>query len=410
MTRPLFPKHLSVPRPRAAGLVIAAASIATAALAFHDGGLLPRAWALAAGIVFGVALQRGELSLVRAWRDLLILGDAGQLFGFLSALAVAAALTLGGLALMGHAAPPEAARIGPVSWLLPVAGLVFGVGAVIARGGVMVHMRRLSEGSLVAAPALLAIFVGFLAGLATWPWSYRTAIADAPAPWLPEFFGLWPTLLLQLAALGLCAAALWRWRPRKAPDRRTLAVRLLVEPWPAAAAGAVLGGLVALSYAAGEPLGLIGECAAVARRLGAALGLLPDALPGLDDGVAGFELSAAGFDLTGDVLVLFGFFAGAFAAALSSGRFAPATASFRDVVEMVVGGFLVGWGAMTALGGLTGEAVAGVAVGAGSGWCFFVFASLGVALALRFDRRAPVTHPGPEPTDAPEDAPDPFAP
>ncbi|HVI28546.1 YeeE/YedE thiosulfate transporter family protein [Hansschlegelia sp.] len=410
MTRPLLPKHLSVPRPRAAGLVILAVLVATAALAFHDGGLLPRAWALAAGIVFGIALQRGELSLVRAWRDLLILGDSGQLLGFLAALAVAASLTLGGLALAGHAAPPEAARIGPVSWLLPVAGLVFGVGAVIARGGVMVHMRRLSEGSLVAAPALLAIFVGFIAGLATWPWAYRTAIASAPSPWLPDIFGLAPTLALEIAALGLCAAALWRWRPRRDAPGRTLAVRVLVEPWPGAAAGAVLGGLVAASYAVGEPLGLIGECAATARWVGAGLGLLPDALPGLDDGIAGFELPPAGFGLTGDVLVLFGFLAGAFAAALASGRFAPATATFRDVVEMVAGGLLVGWGAMTALGGLTGEAVAGVAVGAASGWCFFVFASLGVALALQFDRRAPVTHPEPATEAPPEDAPDPFAP
>jgi len=133
-TRPLFWKRLAAPRP-GLGLIVFALSLAAAGVfALLDGRFGDRSWALVAGVVFGIALQRGELSLVRAWRDLIALGDSGQLLGFLAALAVAATLTLGTLAALGLT-PPATARIGPVHWLLPISGFAFGVACVIARGG-----------------------------------------------------------------------------------------------------------------------------------------------------------------------------------------------------------------------------------------------------------------------------------
>jgi hypothetical protein len=397
VTRPLFIKALSVPRPVAGLSVLAVGAAAAAALAAVDGGFGQRAWPLVAGLVFGVALQRGELSLVRAWRDLLMLRDSGQLLGFLSALAVAAVLTLGCLALLGASGPPVNARIGHVGWLLPISAFVFGVGSVVARGGVMVHLRRLGEGSLVAVPALLATFAGFVAGIAMWPWAYRTAIAPAASPWLPEWVGLAGALGLQIAALAACAAALWRFRPRRGPDPRPMSIRVLVEPWPASVAGGLLGALVAASYAAGQPLGLIAECATVARWLATAVGWAPAAMPELDAGIGGIVVPLPdGFGLTEHVVIVAGFVVGAFACALASGRFTLALFTARDMAEMIVGGLMLGWGAMTSLGAVTGEAIAGVAIGAASGWVFLLFASLGVVAALKLDRRAAVTHPGPD--------------
>ena len=392
--RPLFWKRLSQPRP---ALGIAAFSLSLGAagvLSAIDGGFSARCWALIAGVVFGVALQRGELSLVRAWRDLIALGDSGQLLGFLTALGVAAVLTLGVLGAF-HLEPPENARIGPAHWLLPVAGIGFGVATVIARGGVMVHMRRFSEGSLVAVPAMISTFAGFVAGLALWPWTWRVAVAGAPAPWLPEAFGLFGSLALQLAAIAVMAAVLWRFRPR--PEAvRSLAEKLLIAPWPAWAAGALLGALVAASYAAGEPLGLIAECATVARWLATTLGLAPVDLPGLDAGVGGIRVPLEPFGLSEHVVILLGFLAGGFSAALSSGRFSVAGFTLREGIEMTVGGLLLGFCAMTALGAITGEAIAGVAVGAASGWIFLASASLGIVLALHLDPRQ-MAHPTPPP-------------
>jgi hypothetical protein len=181
--------------------------------------------------------------------------------------------------------------------------------------------------------------------------------------------------------------------------------RLAVEPWPAPAAGALLGALVAASYAAGEPLGLIAECVIVARWIATALHLAPVALPGLDAGVGGLKAPLQGFELTEHVVILLGFIIGACGAALSSGRFAVAGFTRREAAEMCLGGALLGWGAMTSLGAVTGEAIAGVAIGAASGWVFLAFASLGIIAGLKLDTRPSVTAPPPEAHDAPEDLP-----
>lgn len=388
--RPLFWKRLSEPRP-ALGLAIFSLCLGAAGvLSVVDGGFSARCWALVAGLAFGVALQRGELSLVRAWRDLMALRDSGQLLGFLTALAVAATLTLGVLGAFGLS-PPETARIGPVHWLLPVAGIGFGVASVIARGGVMVHMRRLSEGSLIAVPAMTATFAGFVGGVALWPWTWGWAVSGAPAPSLPEALGVFGALGVQLAAIAVMAAALWRFRPSGGASGR-LVERLLVTPWPAWAAGGLLGALVAVSYAAGEPLGLIAECATVARRLATTLGLAPVDLPGLDAGVGGIRVPLEQIGLSEHVVILLGFVAGGFSAAVSSGRFSIAGFTFREGIEMTVGGLLLGFCAMTALGAITGEAIAGVAVGAVSGWVFLASASLGIVIALHVDPRQ-MAHP-----------------
>ncbi|MFC7052843.1 YeeE/YedE thiosulfate transporter family protein [Hansschlegelia quercus] len=405
MTRPLFLKALSVPRPGLAGAVLIAAAFAAATFAVLDGRFSHRGWPLVAGIVFGVALQRGELSLVRAWRDLLVLKDSNQLLGFLAALFAAQIVTLGALVLIGAGAPPANARIGPVSWILPPAAFVFGVGSVVARGGVMVHLRRLGEGSLVAVPALLAVFAGFVGGVALWPWTWVHAVEGAPAPFLPETLGFAGSLLAQFAIIAALAVLLWRRRPAAKPDPRSLRVRLMVEPWPATSAGALLGLLVAASYAAGEPLGLIAECATAARWLATMAGLAPSNLPGLSDGVGGIVVPLmTGFALTEHVVILIGFIVGAFACALASGRFSLAGFTLRDAIEMVLGGLLLGLGAMTALGAVTGEAIAGVAVGAASGWIFLAFASLGILAALILDPRDAMIRPRRPRGDLPEDA------
>ncbi len=396
-SRPLFWKRLGHPHRLGAAAVLLATALAAALLTLADGDFLARASSLVAGVVFGVALQRGELSLVRAYRDLMVMKDSGQLLGFLAALFVAATLTLGTLAALG-AAPPADARIGPVHWLLPIAGFSFGVASVIARGGVMVHMRRLGEGSLIAVPALLATFAGFVAGVALWPWIWAHAIDGAPTPWAPGWVGMAGTLLLQTLGLAALAAALWRYRPRGDDGEKSFLRRALIDPWPAWAAGGLLGALVAVSYAAGEPLGLIAECATIARWFATVLGLAPVDLPGLDEGVGGLSAPLEALGLTQHVVILFGFMAGAFAAALASGRFRFVGFTLRECAEMVVGGLLLGLSAMTALGAITGEAIAGVAVGALSGWIFLVSASLGIVTALKLDRRSAMMVADPPPS------------
>ena len=339
-SQPLFVKRLGHPHFWAAFAVNVLIGLAAVWLMINDGHFVGRSSALVAGFVFGVALQRGELSMVRAWRDFTEFKDSGQLLGFLSAMLVAGVLTLGTLAWF-HLGAPHNARIGPVHWLLPIVGFSFGFACVIARGGVMVHMRRLSEGSMIAAPALLATFVGFVIGVALWPWSWRVALGDAPRPWLPDAFGLWGALAVEVGVILALIAAFWRFRPRQRPDHGSFMRRVFIDPWPAWVAGALLGVLVAVGYAVGEPLGLIAECVTLARWLATALGLAPTALPGLDSGIGGFSAPLELFGPSRHIAILVGFIAGAFAAALASGRFKFTGFTLREGVEMVVGGLIL---------------------------------------------------------------------
>lgn len=400
-TRPLFVKRLGHPHRWGAVAVLLTAVVLTAALTVHDGAFLHRGWPLVAGMTFGVALQRSELSFVRAWRDLIVLRDGDQLFGLFLAFGLAALLTIGGMMILGDPSPPPGARIAPVSWLLPVAAFAFGAGAVIARGSLMVHLRRLGEGSLVAVPALLTTFLGFVVALSHWDWTYAHALGTAPAIWLPATLGYGPTLALEVGALAACAAVVWRFHsPPETRAPEGLADRLLVRRWPAAPACVLIGLLAALSYAAGEPLGLTAECAAVARWLATALGLASTSMPGLDTGIGGLVVPLRGLGFSGHVVIVTGVIAGAFAAALASGRFRIVGMTVREGAEMALGGMLIGWGAMTGLGTVTGAILSGLAVGALSGWVFLIFCSLGVVVALKLDPRPQMTAPGPLPKAA----------
>src|SRR6218665_1615614 len=122
-----------------------------------DGRLLSF-WALA-GIFFGIVLQRSRFCFYCIANDFFSWRDARGLVGILVALAVG---TIGHHAVFGAFQPvpvpgrfPPGAHIGPVSWVLPLASLVFGLGMAISGSCVSAHLYRLGEGSVASIFALL---------------------------------------------------------------------------------------------------------------------------------------------------------------------------------------------------------------------------------------------------------------
>jgi len=142
------------------------------------------------------------------------------LLAILLALALALALAVG---LVGYTVvlgswlpvpapgklPPDM-HIGPVSWVLAVAGASFGAGMVVSGSCISAHWYRLAEGSVVSPFALVGSALGFVLGFLTWNPLYSLSMADAPVVWLPTHFGYGGALLLQLAVLAALAAWLWR--------------------------------------------------------------------------------------------------------------------------------------------------------------------------------------------------------
>src|SRR5690606_13948423 len=137
--------------------------------------------------VFGAVLQRSRFCFLCHTRDLLEERDPRGVLAILLALAVGA---LGYLVIFGIWMPvpsperlPPTAHVGPVSWVLALAALSFGVGMAIAGSCISAQLYRLGEGSPTAPFALAGTAAGFVLGFLTWNPLYLVAIADAPVAW-----------------------------------------------------------------------------------------------------------------------------------------------------------------------------------------------------------------------------------
>lgn len=196
---------------------------------------------LAVGAVFAIVVQRFRFCLVAGVSSLLLIKDARQALAFATAMLVAISGTQL-LEMMGIVAIADSAyRNTTLDWFgAAVGGLVFGIGATLAGGCAARTLVRTMEGSLHSLIALLTFALvaatvqfGFLAPL-------RVALSDATAIELKTDAGIASILSLPpwLVLAVVVAALLWFiyqcWQ--RSPDKTMLAV------------GVVVGGLVVASW------------------------------------------------------------------------------------------------------------------------------------------------------------------
>lgn len=381
--------------------LIAAAGIALVlafgVLVLFDAGAEGRVLglSLALGAVFGVVLQRSRFCFFCNTRDLIENGDPRGVLAILLALAVGVAgytLVVGAWlpVPLPERLPPDA-HIGPVSAILALAAFVFGLGMAISGSCISAHLYRLGEGSPTSPFALIGTLFGFAAGFLTWNRLYLSVISEAPVVWLPHHLGYAGTLGLSLLVLGLLALlALKLTRPQPPAATTSLditgvAQAVFMRRWPALAGGAAVGVISAASYLRVGPLGVTAELGSIARSTANGYGLLPETLYGLD-GFRGCATAVKQTLLSKNGLFVLGLMAASFASALVSGDFRPRRPKIVDVSSGLVGGLLMGWGAMTALGCTVGVLLSGIHAGALSGWVFLVAAAAGMILGLPLRR------------------------
>jgi uncharacterized protein len=374
------------------------------------------AFTVLAGAIFGLLLQRSRFCFFCILRELFEERDARGALGILAALAIG---SLGYLVVMQPWLPdplvgrlPPDAHIGPVSWVLVAGGLSFGLGMTLSGSCISAHLYRLGEGSTLAPFALAGAVGGFMLGFASWNWLYIGTLATAPVVWLPGKLGYGGAAALQAALLGVLALLLLlrvRW-PAPAgvasagadadadADASMLVRRVFVDRWPAWLGGIGVGMLGFLAYLRTEPLGVTAELGSRARTLAGALGWIPDRLPGLD-GFAGCATVVIEALMTPNGVFILALVAGSLAAGIASGNFRPRAWPWYRYVLATLGGVLMGWGAMVALGCTVGVLLSGISAFALSGWVFAaavivaVWTSLGVRrVAVR--RAAPATRGG----------------
>ncbi|WP_076592537.1 YeeE/YedE family protein [Herminiimonas arsenitoxidans] len=338
------------------------------------------------GIAFGIFLQRSRFCFFCVSRDFIERRDARGLLGILAALAVG---ILGYHLVFGAFAPiptlgrlPPQAHIGPVSWVLAVGALSFGVGMALSGSCISAHLYRLGEGSTVSPFALLGTLFGFVLGFLSWNSLYLSGIQQAPVIWLPHHFGYAGSVALQLTILALLA--IWLWREHKIQDTTQAIGNIWERRWPVYVGGLLIGFLAVLSYFRIGPLGVTAELGSIARTAANTVGWLPSRLEGVDTFSGCATIIKETLWSQNGVFVI-SLILGSLAAAISAGDFKPRRPRLPEVGRAFAGGILMGWGSMVALGCTVGTLLSGIMAGAASGWIFapFLFGGLWIGWKVR---------------------------
>jgi uncharacterized membrane protein YedE/YeeE len=350
-------------------------------------------FSLLIGVALGIVFQRGRFCFFCIFRDFIENRNSSGLFAVLSALAVGGigyAIVFG--AFMpnpsGQGLPPDA-HIGPVSWVLVAGGLAFGIGMALSGACISGHLYRLGEGYTRAPLALFGALVGFGVGFFTWHTLYVEAISVAPVAWLPKTLGYGGSLAVHLAVLSLIAVLLFRYLPElpaQAGGKLTwqrLYQAVFVTRWNPLVTGALVGLIGTFAYFRVSPLGVTSQLGSLTRTALNGAGLLADRLVGLD-GFAGCATQVVN-TITNNGILIGGLVAGSLAIALFTNRFQLSRLTLRGALTALLGGILMGWGAMVSLGCTVGTLLSGISAFAVSGWVFgaAVFAGVWLGIKLR---------------------------
>ena len=341
-------------------------------------------FSLLIGLALGIVFERGRFCFFCIFRDSI---ESRKNNGFLSVITALAVGAIGYAIVFGMYLPdtsgeylPPGAHIGPTSWVLAVAALAFGFGMALSGACISGHLYRIGQGSLRAIPALIGALIGFGLGFITWNTLYLRAIQEAPTLWLPHYIGYAGSLAVTLFVLGVIAYFLLKSNTESAPEKVS-GLALLRSKFSPATTGALVGVIGTIAYMRIEPLGVTRQLSAISRKAFDKQSLLPETINGLDTlaGCVGIVTEA----ISNNGWLIIGFVLASFAGALSANRFNFEIPTVRNSSTALVGGILMGWGSMTALGCTVGVLLSSTQAFAVSGWVFFLFAFLGVFLGIK---------------------------
>lgn len=326
------------------------------------GRSLPVSLALGAGL--GVVLQRTRFCFWCNAADWFRDRNPAGLLAIVTALAAGA---FGHWVIAGVWVPdpyagrlPPDAHIGPVSWTLAAGAFVFGLGMAISGSCVSAHFYRLGEGAYGSIIALLGAAVGFGLGFLSWNWLWLNDVITAPVIWIPAWLGHDGALALTLTLLA--AAAGWL-------TLRARGAAVVPGRWPGVLGGALVGFIATLAWFRVGPLGVTAELGSLSRTAAVGLKLLPETLLGLD-GLRGCATVVKEAQLSRNGVFVIGLVLASATSAHIAGDWRPVFPAPRDLPRLFIGGIMLGWGAMVALGCTVGVILSGIMVGALSGWVF----------------------------------------
>jgi uncharacterized membrane protein YedE/YeeE len=394
-----------------AGIVVVLVAIGLATVMAGEDSLLPSLWFL--GIAFGFTLQRSRFCFASAFRDLFLFGSARMMKAILVGVAIA---SVGFAIIMYNEVPfpsfgalPQEARVMPVGPSTVIAGVLFGIGMVIAGGCTSGSIYRVGEGYVASAVAVVGMVIGLALLASQWNTLWELWINREPRIWLPGELGLGygGAVIVTLVGLGLVFLLLTWWEARNGvespvPPARAAAggtfsdrlrgvwQRVCVDGWSPVVGGATLGVLSILVYSVHMPWGVTGELNRWAENVLDVVGTAPHELHGLN-AIGGCAALMAHTGLfTHPFAMTEGLFVGALIGALFAGefklRFPPKR---RRYIQALGGGIGMGYGAGLAVGCTTGALFSSVASLSVSGWLFGLSLAVGAYVGVQILRHIP---------------------
>ena len=344
------------------------------------------------GAALGFAFERGRFCFFCLYRDAFERRITRPLLSIVTAIAVGAV----GYALMfglylpnpkGEGLPP-AAHISPVSLPLVAGACAFGCGMVLSGACISGHLYRIGQGYLRAIPALVGALVGFGLGFFTWNTLYLEQVSESPVLWLPRWLGYSGSLVLLLAVLGVVAWVLMRLDRSEPVAPRSVSAAptrlfdvLFARRWSPVATGVVVGAIGIAAYLRSTPLGVTSQLSTVSRSYLDSREMLPEVLHGIDMMRGCVAIVAS--TITNNGWLVIGFVIASFVAALAAGNFKVQRPTVGNSVTAFVGGLLLGWGSLTALGCTVGVLLSGTQAFALSGVVFLVVVTATVGVGVR---------------------------
>lgn len=339
------------------------------------------------GGLLGVTLYHAAFGFTGGWRAFVTEGRGAGLRAQMVMLAVATALFLPVLSLSASYGWGLGGFVVPVSTMLVVGAVIFGVGMQLGGGCGSGTLFTVGGGSVRMLITLAFFIVGSMIGVVHAPaWS---ALPSFGSHALGVEFGTVAAILIQFALLGGLYAAIARSEARRRGrieplglDTAPTIARVMRGPWPIVW-GAVLLAFLNLAFlsAAGHPWGITSAFHFWGAKIATAVGVPLDDLAGRP-GVFG-DLDVSVFAHTISVAD-FGLVLGAMLAAGLAGKFAPKVdLSARSVAAAVIGGLLMGYGARLSSGCNIGALFGGIASGSLHGWVWFAAAFAGSLVGIR---------------------------
>lgn len=365
----------------AAGLLLLAGA---ALLGGAEGWRQAALWGLGAAI--GLALYHATFSFAGGFRALLAEGRGAALRAQMLMLAILVATMLPAIEAGTLAGAPARGIVFPLGIAVVLGAFLFGVGMQIGGGCGSGTLYTAGGGSLRMVLTLAFFVAG--ATLAAWDAERWQGLPALPAMTLPGLVGFGPAIAGSLAVFAAVAVLSWTLELRRHGTAEPLlhpGGSLLGGPWPLLWGAVVLALLnLATLWLAGRPWVITAAFPLWGSRVIEALGWDDPAFWAFWEDPTRAEAILRPLTAERTTVMDLGLMAGAMLAAALAGRFAPRLSlPWRHAAASVVGGLLLGYGAVMASGCNISAYVAGIASGSLHGWGWILPALAGNWVGIR---------------------------